>query len=107
MLSSDYCLLIAIEGQPLQKFSRAEWLATLERCELDSMFIDDMHVGVYDDVAIATLRYRQTGRIRGSDRNISGDFMLTDVWIETPLGWLVVERHSSRAEPATSQATLM
>src|SRR5262249_24942761 len=100
ILSPTFCLLTAIEGRPLQKLSRAEWLVMLKKQQLDSLSIDDVHVGVYGNIAVATLRCRQTGRIRESDQHVSGDFMLTDVWINTSRGWELVERHVSRAAPA-------
>lgn len=39
----------------------------------------------------------------GSPRNISGDFMLTDVWVKTPQRWKVAERPPAIINDPTGQ----
>jgi ketosteroid isomerase-like protein len=96
-LSDSYFLAIGIEGQPLLIVPRAQWLQTLEAYRLESQSIDDMQVHVYGDMAVVAMTYRQVGTAPGA-RDISGNFLLSDIWIKTKDGWRVAERHSSRQE---------
>lgn len=102
-LAEDYSLMIAIEGQPLVKVPRDLWLKNLAGYYIETMSIDEMHISVYGNTAVATLRYSQKAHTAGT-RDITGNFMLTDVWIKTAKGWKIAERHSCRAEKLPSPA---
>ena len=96
-LADSYFLAIGIKGQPLLVVPRPQWLRTLKVYRLESQSIDDMQVHVYGDMAVVVMTYRQVGSAPGA-RDISGNFLLTDIWIKTNNGWRVAERHSSRQE---------
>jgi len=96
-LAEDYFLMIAIEGQPLVKVPRDLWLKNLAGYYIETMSMDETHISVYGDTAVATLRYSQKAHTAGN-RDINGNFMLTDMWIKTAKGWKIAERHSCRAE---------
>jgi len=64
------------------------------------MTIDDIHARVYGDVGVVTLIWTQRAFVSGGER--SGTFFITDIWLKTPDGWRITERHSSRPEPATA-----
>ncbi len=98
-LADDYFLAIGVQGEKLQIVPRDTWLETLKVYETESFDIEDMHVHVYGDVAIVLMQATQKATVRGQDR--SGNFVLTDVWRRQNASWRVVERHSSRPEPAT------
>ena len=98
-MAEEYRLLIGIENQPLRIMPRAEWLAALPNYRIHRQELHDMHVSVWNDVAVATLNYSQTAEpFQG--RDISGKFLITDVWVRRGGRWLVAERHSSRLESA-------
>jgi ketosteroid isomerase-like protein len=96
-LAATFRVVVGIEGQPLSITPREQWLETLKVYLLDFQAIDDMSISMYGDVAVVVLAYRQIGGTPGN-RDISGNFLLTDIWVKTPDGWRVTERHSSRLE---------
>lgn len=101
-LAATFRVVIGIEGQPLSITPRDQWLETLKVYLLDFQAIDDMSISMYGDVAVVVLAYRQIGGTPGN-RDISGNFLLTDIWVKTPEGWRVTERHSSRLEKLASR----
>jgi ketosteroid isomerase-like protein len=102
-LAEDYFLMIDIEGQPMVKVPRDVWLKNLAGYFIEVMSMDETHISVYGDTAVATLRYSQKAHTAGN-RDITGNFMLTDVWIRTAKGWKIAERHSCRAEKLPQSA---
>ena len=99
MLHPDYRLIIGIEGQPLRVMPRQQWLALLPDYRITGHSITDRRVSLYGNTAVVVMLRSQTATAPG-DRDISGNFLLTDIWQNTPDGWRVIERHSSRQEKA-------
>ena len=99
-LADGYFLAIAVQGQPLVIVPREAWLRSLEVYVTHSVSLDDPHVHVYGDTAVVVMLYTQQATVAGKDR--SGQFLITDIWVRTPGGWRVAERHSSRPEPAAT-----
>ncbi len=97
ILHPDFRLFIGIEGHPLRVMPRAQWLAVLPDYRITDCSVTDRHVSVYGDIAVVILLWSQTATVPG-DRDISGHFLITDIWQNTPDGWRVIERHSSRQE---------
>jgi ketosteroid isomerase-like protein len=100
--AQGYRLLIRAPGSKLVEVSQEAWLEMLPKYIVNSYRIDDIKVLVLGDVAVVTLAFFQDANIEGSPRNITGEFMLTDVWVKRDGEWKIIERHSSRAEKATS-----
>ena len=98
--AKGYRLLIRSAGSRLVEVNQEAWLDLLPRYIVDSHRIDDIKVLELGDVAIATLAFHQLAHIEGDPRNITGEFMLTDVWVKRDGQWKIIERHSSRAEIA-------
>lgn len=90
----SYYLAFTVDSMPVQIVPRQSWLNVLEDYVTHSFSIDDIHVNVYDNVAVAMLMFTQNATVRGKDR--SGQFVLTDIWINKGGRWLIAERHSSR-----------
>jgi hypothetical protein len=99
ILHPDYRLIIGIEGHPLRIMPRAQWLAVLPDYRIMDCSVTDRQVSVYGNIAVVILLWSQTATVPG-DRNISGHFLITDIWHNSPEGWRVIERHSSRQEKA-------
>jgi ketosteroid isomerase-like protein len=97
ILHPDYRLIVGIEGQSLRVISRQQWLALLPDYRITEHAITDRRVSLYGDIAVVLVLWSQTATAPG-DRDISGNFLLTDIWQNTPDGWRVIERHSSRQE---------
>jgi hypothetical protein len=100
ILAPEYKLVIGVEGQSLQVISRELWLSVLPRYVIHSHDITDMHVSIWDNLAVVTLAITQAAEPL-NDRDISGNFLITDIWVLRNEKWLVAERHSSRQEKAS------
>ena len=98
--ADEYKLIIGAEGQPLQVIPRELWLSVLPRYVIQRHEVSDMHVSVWDDVAVATLAITQVAEPLNG-RDISGNFLITDTWVRRDEKWLIAERHSSRQERAS------
>jgi ketosteroid isomerase-like protein len=96
ILADDCVLVTGIQRQPLKVVAREPLLATLPGYRVESFSIDDIRVTRYGDLAVAVVLYTQKATAQGQDR--SAQFLLTDIWVKTPAGWRVAERHSSRPE---------
>jgi ketosteroid isomerase-like protein len=99
ILHPDFRVIIGIEGHPLRIMPRAQWLAVLPDYRITDCSVTDRQVSVYGDIAVVILLWSQTATVPG-DRDISGHFLITDIWHNSPQGWRVIERHSSRQEKA-------
>ena len=99
-LAPEYRLVIGVEGQSLQVIPRELWLSALPRYVIHGHEITDMHVSVWNDLAVATLAITQAAEPLNG-RDISGNFLITDIWVLRNGKWLVAERHSSRQEKAS------
>lgn len=97
ILHPDYRLIVGIEGQPFRVYTRAQWLEMLPHYNITAQAITDRQVSIYGDTAVVIVLWDQTATAPGN-RDISGRFFLTDIWHNTPEGWRVIERHSSRQE---------
>jgi hypothetical protein len=100
ILAPEYKLVIGVEGQSLQVIPRELWLSVLPRYVIHSHEIADMHVSIWNDLAVTTLAITQAAEPL-NDRDISGNFLITDIWVLRHGKWLVAERHSSRQEKAS------
>ena len=98
-MASEFRLVIGVEGQSLQVVSRELWLSALPRYVIHNHEITDMHISVWDNLAVSTLTITQNAEPL-NDREISGNFLITDIWILRNGKWQVAERHSSRQEKA-------
>src|SRR5271168_1625074 len=99
-LAPEYKLVIGVEGQSLQVIPRELWLSVLPRYVIHGHRITDMHVSIWNDLAVVTLAITQDAEPL-NERDISGDFLITDIWVLRNEKWLVAERHSSRQEKAS------
>ena len=99
-LAPEFKLIIGVEGQSLQVIPRELWLSVLPRYVIHGHRITDMHVSIWNDLAVVTLAITQDAEPL-NDRDISGNFLITDIWVLRNDKWLVAERHSSRQEKAS------
>jgi ketosteroid isomerase-like protein len=97
-LADGYFLGIGVKGRPLTVVPRKTWLASLPNYKVESYSIDDIHVGVYDKMAVVLMMYTQKAKVGPNGDDRSAQFVITDIWTKTKKGWRVAERHSSRPE---------
>jgi ketosteroid isomerase-like protein len=98
ILADDFTITNALSRGELA--DKAQWLALAAGpYECQSFAFNRIDVRLYGQTAVINAWYSQHAAARGADW--SGEFLITDVWVESPAGWRVVARHSSRplAEP--------
>jgi ketosteroid isomerase-like protein len=98
ILAAEFTLTVAIEGEPLQVTTRADYL---EACKgfyvIHSYDFKEFLICIYGDVAMVNSRYVQKATLGGKlDR--SAEFFLSDTWVKRNGRWQVVARYSSRPE---------
>jgi Domain of unknown function (DUF4440) len=99
-MAPEFRLVIGVEGQSLQVIPRELWLAALPRYVIHGHEITDMHLSIWNDLAVVTLAITQAAEPLNG-RDISGNFLITDIWVLRNEKWLIAERHSSRQEKAS------
>ena len=73
---------------------RDEWLELASGpYEIDQFAFEEIEVELYGSTAVLQSRYRQTARL--GDRDLSGTYLITDVWVRRDGRWQVVRRHST------------
>jgi len=100
-LDANYSLRIS--DDPARKISRQDWLSTLDFYLVKNWQMRDFELREFGNVAITSLVLFQEAEVRGVDR--SGDFFLTDVWVQNNVGahrldagnWRIAARYSSPA----------
>jgi hypothetical protein len=100
LLAPEFKLIIGVEGKSFQVLPREQWLSVLPHYVIQSYEITDMRVSIWNDLAVAALAIRQAAEPLNG-RDITGNFLITDIWVLRNNKWLVVERHSSRQEKAS------
>jgi ketosteroid isomerase-like protein len=86
-------------GRTGRAWPRREWLEKAAGpYEIDDFSFEEIDVDVYGDTAVLHCRYRQQGRLDGSD--LSGTFILTDVWVRRYARWQLAHRHSTLEPPS-------
>jgi len=98
--AKEYKLVIGVEGGSLQVIPRELLLSVLPRYVIHRHEITDMHVSIWNDLAVVTLAMTQAAEPLNG-RDISGNFLITDIWVLRNEKWLIAERHSSRQEKAS------
>lgn len=93
-MSPDYFLAIAVPGKPLVTVVLKAWLENLKAYTIGEMRLGEMLVRVYGDVATAAYPYSQTAELNG--QSISGNSLITDIWVKRDGAWKVAARYSSR-----------
>ena len=95
LLAAEYAL-----ASRMGLMQRDEWLAAARDYNVEEFRFESSDVRLYGNVALVTLWYWQRADLRGQD--LTGTFLITDLWMRGVEGWKVVSRHSTFAEPETS-----
>jgi ketosteroid isomerase-like protein len=76
--------------------SREEWLDEWSAAyEIADWRYEEIEIEVYGNTAVLSSRYSQTARHDGAD--VSGSYLVTDVWVRRDGRWQVVRRHATPA----------
>ncbi|MDH7459756.1 nuclear transport factor 2 family protein [Chitinophagaceae bacterium 26-R-25] len=74
--------------------NKEQWISkAMNHFHCKSFKIDLLKARVYGNTAVLNIWFYQDAEANGKDW--SGDFLLTDVWVENDEGWQVVARHAS------------
>ena len=82
---------------------RQQWLALFPDYRITGHSITDRRVSLYGDTAVVVMLWSQTATAPG-DRDISGNFLLTDIWQNTSDGWRVIEGGALRSSQGLNDA---
>ena len=92
LLADDFVLSSA--GGVSPSMPRDAWLATLDRIETRSLECSDVEPRVFGDVAVVRARLRWDASF--ADRDLTGDYLVTDVFTRRDDGWRASWRVSVR-----------
>ena len=91
-LLAEEFTLVGVVGE----LGRTEWIETAATVyELEEFIFEEIEVEVYGSAAVLSSRYRQVARI--GERDLGGDYLITDVWVRRDGRWQVVRRHATLA----------
>lgn len=93
---------LTVSAAPQRPLPRSAWFASLPAYRTRALQICGLQVRVVDDIAIASFVARLDASYQGADR--SGEFFITDVWVQRSGLWQVVARYSSKPESNTGSA---
>jgi ketosteroid isomerase-like protein len=92
LLADDFVLSSA--GGVSPSMSRDDWLATLDQVETRSLECTEVEPRVFGDVAVVRARLRWNASVGG--RDLTGDYLVTDVFSRHEEGWRASWRVSVR-----------
>ena len=74
--------------------NKEDWIErAIHHYDCKGFRIDKLEARIYDKTAVLNIWFHQEAVANGKDW--SGDFLLTDVWVERDQNWQIVARHSS------------
>ena len=96
LIAEEYVLTSA--GGVAPRVSREEWLEALGRIETRSFAPETIEARVFGDVAVVASRARWDARL--GERDLSGEYALTDVFTRSDGQWRPAWRLSTRVSEA-------
>ena len=74
--------------------NKEEWIdKAIKHYDCKDFTINKLQARVYGETAVLNIWFHQNAVANGKDW--SGDFLLTDIWVEKKDNWQVVARHAS------------
>ncbi len=100
-MADDYFLAVGRPSAPLGVFPKAQWLAVLPHYEISEFRVGEMVVHLYGTTATVAYPYYQVATSHGDD--LSGDYIILDVWRYDGTAWKVAARYSTRFNRTAAQ----
>ncbi len=100
-MADDYFLAVGRPGAPLGVFPKQQWLAVLTQYMIQDFTFGEMVVHTYGDTATVAYPYHQTATSHGDD--LTGDYVILDVWRKDGASWKVAARYSTRFNRSAAQ----
>jgi len=91
IIADDFTLTSSLSTGELM--TKAQWLAAIPNYNCISLKFDKIKVRVYGQTAIVNSWYHQEANANGKDW--TGNFLMTDIWVNKDNNWQVVARHAS------------
>ena len=92
LMADEFTLTSSLSSGDL--VDKEGWIEkAIHRYHGTSFRINKLKARVYDNTALLNIWFNQTATANGKDW--SGDFLLTDIWVQMHNSWQVVARHSS------------
>jgi hypothetical protein len=92
LVADEFTLTSSLSAGDLM--DKENWIdKAMHRYDCHDFQINNLQARVYGATAVLNIWFHQTATANGNDW--SGDFLLTDVWVQKESGWQVVARHSS------------
>ncbi len=91
ILSDDFTLTSSLSTGDL--VNKESWIQKLQYYDCKDFRFDKIQVRIYNNTAVLNIWFHQDATANGKDW--SGDFLITDVWVEKNNDWQVVARHAS------------
>jgi hypothetical protein len=92
LLADEFTLTSSLSSGDL--VNKEQWIdRAMYHFHCKDFKIDLLEARVYGNTAVLNIWFSQNATANGKDW--SGNFLLTDVWVEKSEGWQVVARHAS------------
>lgn len=91
ILSDDFTLTSSLSNGEL--IDKEGWISKLQLYHCKEFRFDKIMVRVYDNTSVVNSWFHQEATANGKDW--SGDFLMTDIWVNKKGEWQVVARHGS------------
>lgn len=91
IIADDFTLTSSLTNGELM--DKEGWIEALGYNELKNLDIRNINVNQYGTVVVANCWYTMEATNKGNDW--SGDFVITDVWVDNGKRWQVVKRHAT------------
>ena len=91
ILSDDFTLTSSLSTGDL--VNKEDWIEKLQHYDCKDFRFDKIKVRVYGNTSVVNSWFHQDAIANGKDW--SGDFLITDVWVQKNDNWQVVARHAS------------
>ena len=96
LISPDFAFSMALEGRPNYVLNRSEWMNGISYYDLKNFSIGDLTAHPLDKSTVVThFRLIRSAKM-GQTVDMSGEFVMTDVWVKVKNQWQLYRRFVSR-----------
>ena len=91
LLADNFTLTSSLSSGDLM--TKEQWISLLPKYNCHNFSFDRIKVRTYGNTAVVNSWFHQQAEANG--RDWSGNFLITDVWVNNNGNWQVVARHAS------------
>jgi ketosteroid isomerase-like protein len=99
--TEDYFLAVGRPGADVVVFPGETWLGWLKDYIITKMQLGEMVIRIYGNTATAAYSYYQEATSHGDD--LTGDYLILDIWREQGGVWKIAARYSARFNRTVAQ----